>query len=151
MSKTCYSLNPMTTSKPTMTSVAADDQVPQNSTSLEAAKIMGKIWCDSPVKFIDVWCCEWLSEEFIKEFLNICKERGNTLKAFQIRWGAHNCPGGEFDWCTNDMIDQCIIEWVGEQISVWPQKDKDHDVMVRAYRKMFQSFIESMKIEDSLE
>lgn len=129
------------------TSIACEDHVPRDATSLEAAKIMGNLWCDSPTEVVDAWGCEWLSQEFMNEFLNICKEREHTLKALQIVWGAHNCPGGEFEWCTNDMIDRWIIEWVQEQISVWTLrvKSQDHNIMVAAHRKMFQSFVEEIK------
>lgn len=134
-----------------MTSVAGEDHVPRNATPLEAAKIMGEVWCNSPVEIVDLWGCEWLEREFIKEFLNICKKRGHALEALQIRWGAHNCPGEEYDWCTNDMIDQWIIEWVGEQICVWPlEHGEGHNIMVTSYRKMFQCFIESVKRESRL-
>ena len=132
--------------------ITCDSYVPRDATSLEA-KIMGEVWCNSPVEFVDAWGCDWLSEEFIREFLNICKEHGHTLKALQIKWGAHNCPGGEFDWCTNDMIDRCVIEWVFEEISAWSllSSPKDHIVMVAAYRKMFQSFVETIKDNTRLE
>lgn len=120
----------------------SESHVTRDATPLEAAKIMAETWCNTPVDFVDVWGYEWLNKEFIDEFLNICKKHGYTLKALKIKWIAHNCPGGEYDWCTNDIINQWIIEWVVKQIS-WGHGEI-HEILVRSYRKMFQFFTDNL-------
>ena len=121
----------------------------RETTAKNAAKAIGNAWCDFPVTHIDVWCEEWFSKEFIKGFYDVCKERDNLLEAFGIRWMAHNCPGGEYDFCTNDMINQWIIEWVANKISTFTFgfTPTGYEVLVKAHRKMFQSFVESIKSE----
>ena len=135
-------------------SLIGEMYVPRTATPAEAGKTLGHVWCDVPVQYqhIDAWGEDWVGQELIHEFLNVCKDRGCLLEALQVRWLVHNCPGPEYEFCGSDIVDWWTIQWVCENLSERSlfNQLQDNDILVSSFRKMYQHFRESLTtpIED---
>jgi hypothetical protein len=125
-----------------------DDHVSQDASPLEAAQKLANAWCDTPTEMIDCWGVDyWPNEEFIKQFLDVCKERGHTLDALKIRWMVHNCPGPEEEPCTNDAINAWIVQWMqAECKDKWYWRCSDIEkTLITALRKACNNLIEELR------
>lgn len=81
---------------------------------ITAATKIAAVWCENPTKSIELWGCDWAGFEFIRKFLDECREKGRLEDALGIWWLVHNCPGGETEPCFHDNVCQWVIDYSKE-------------------------------------